>query len=120
MNRKIALTLVLASAAVGSAFAETPLAGSGIVFKAAMSRAEVQAALQRHQAAGVDTFADGYNQLQDFRSVRTRAEVQAEYLADRDQVSAMNGEDSGARFISRRQLPRAVGPQLAQLPASTR
>jgi hypothetical protein len=116
MNRKIALTLIIASAAAGSAFAETPLTGGGMIIKATMTRAEVQAALAQHRQSGVDTFADGYNQLNEFHSVRARADVQAEYKAARDQVAAMNGEDSGARYLTRREPARAVPPQLAALP----
>jgi hypothetical protein len=115
MNRKIALTLVIASAFAGSAFAETPMASDN-VFQSAASRASVQAELQQHRQAGVDAFADGYDQLREFRSERTRTAVQAEYMAARDQVAAMTSEDSGAVYISRRELPRTVGSQLAALP----
>jgi hypothetical protein len=115
MNRKIALTLVIASAFAGSAFAETPMASDN-VFQSAASRSAVQAELQQHRQSGVDSFADGYNPLREFRSERTRAAVQAEYLADRDQVAAMTGEDSGASYISRGALPRIADSQLAAAP----
>ena len=118
MNRKIALTLVIAAAtAAGSAFAETPTA-SDSVFQSAASRSNVQAELQQHRQAGVDTFADGYDQLREFRSQRTRAAVEAEYVAARDQVAAMTGEDSGASYINRRELPRIVDSQMAALPVA--
>jgi peptidoglycan/xylan/chitin deacetylase (PgdA/CDA1 family) len=116
MNRKIALTLLVASFAAGSAFAETPM--TDITFKATMTRDQVQAELQRYRSAGVDILADGYDHLREFRSTRTRAEVLADFMAARDMVTALNGEDSGARYLTRRQMPRKVGPQLAALPGS--
>jgi len=112
MNRKIALTFVLASIAAGSAFAETPLVDT-MPFKASLTREQVQAQLQQHRKSGVDTFADGYNQLSDFHSTRTRAEVTAEFMDSRAEVSALTGEDSGSRYLASRQLPRSVGRQLA-------
>jgi hypothetical protein len=115
MNRKIALTFAIASVAAASAFAETPMVDTK-PFKSAMTRQQVQAELQQHRRSGVDTFADGYNQLTGFRSGLTRAEVKAEFLASRDEVSALNSEDSGSRFLARRDMPRSFGPQLAALP----
>jgi len=117
MNRKIALTLVLASIAAGSAFAETPATGA-MIFKATMTRDQVRAELAQHRKAGVDTFADGYNQLSDFRSARTRAEVRSEFMAAREMVSALNGEDGGSGYRVHRVLPRVVGPQHAALPVA--
>jgi hypothetical protein len=117
MNRKIALTLVLASIAAGSAFAESPMPQPW-TFKATMTRAQLQAELQQHRQSGIDLYADGYDQLRAFRSSRTRAEVTAEYIAARDLVNALNGEDSGSRYfaVARRDMPRSVGPQLAAVP----
>lgn len=116
MNRKIALTLIVAAAAAGSAFAESPVDSGAGTFHSSASRSEVQAQLRQHRQGGVDTFADGYDALRGFRSERTRAQARAEYIADRDQVAAMSAEDSGSRYIARRESPRMVGPQLAALP----
>ena len=120
MNRKIALTLVLASVAAGSAFAESPMTEPW-TFKATMTRAQLQAELQQYRQSGIDMYADSYDHLHGFRSTRTRAEVTAEYISERDLVSALNGEDSGSRYfaVARRDMPRSVGPQLAAVPAST-
>jgi hypothetical protein len=117
MNRKIALTFVLASFAAASAFAETPMVDAK-PFKSSMTREQVQAELQQHRKAGVDVYADGYNQLTGFRSTVTRAEVKAEFIASRDMVSALNSEDSGSRYLARREMPRNFGPQLASLPVA--
>lgn len=116
MNRKIALTFAFASIAAASAFAETPLVDT-TPFQSTMTREQVQAELAQYRQAGIDMYADGYNPLAGFRSTRSRAEVTGEFLASRDVVSAMNGEDSGSRYLARRELPRDVGPQLAALPA---
>jgi hypothetical protein len=81
-----------------------------------MSRAEVQADLQQFRASGIDPWSQSYDQLAGFRSERTRAEVTAEYTAERDQVAAMNGEDSGSIYLARHDLPQPAS-QLAALPA---
>jgi hypothetical protein len=112
MNRKIAFTFVLASIAAGSALAETPMVDTQ-PFQPTLTRAQVQAELQQHRRMGIDVYADGYDPLPAFRSTRTRAEVQAEFLASREMVSELNGEDSGSRYLARRDMPRTVGSQLA-------
>jgi hypothetical protein len=117
MNRKTALTFVVAALAAGSALAETPLVDTQ-PFKSTMTREQVQAELAQHRATGIDVYADGYNPLMLFRSTRTRAEVQAEFRASRDLVSAFNGEDSGSTYLAHREPRRTFGPQLAALPAA--
>ena len=119
MNRKTALTFVLASIAAASAFAETPMVDAK-PFSGGLTREQVQAELRQYRSTGVDRYADGYDQLREFHSSRTRAEVTAEYIASRDMVSALNGEDSGSRYLylARRDMPRTYGPQLAALPGS--
>jgi hypothetical protein len=116
MNRKIALSLVLATAAAGALADDITIETT--TFKSTLTRAEVQAALQQHRQSGIDPWADHYDHLKDFRSDRTRAEVQAEYIAARDEVHALNAEDSGAAYLARRMMPRSVGPQLAALPGA--
>ena len=51
--------------------------------------------------SGVNPWADDYNQLAQFHSTSTRAEVQAAYRASRDEVAAFTGEDSGSAYMSR-------------------
>ena len=65
-------------------------------FNGTKTRAEVQAELAAYQKAGVNPVSIAYNPLKSFKSEKTRAEVKAEYIHDRDAVTAMNGEDSGA------------------------
>lgn len=64
------------------------------------TRAQVQAELKRFQASGVDPWSDEYDQLAGFRGTKTRAEVQREFLASRDEVKAMTAEDSGAAWLA--------------------
>ena len=116
MNRKIALTFVLLSAAAG-AYAETPMVDV-TPFKASMTREQVRAELQQ-AGIGTQSYGESYDPQPAFRSARTRAEVKAEFLADRDQVSAANGEDSGSHYMAMHQQPRTTyGRQLAALPVA--
>jgi hypothetical protein len=120
MNAKLALSSVLLAATfAGSAFAETPdLSGQ---FAAATggqaSRAEVQAELAAYKKAGVNPWSMSYNPLLSFKSATTREAVVAEYLAARDEVKALNGEDSGSAYLAQ---TRAIGATstLAGTPAN--
>ena len=100
MNRKIASALVIAvAAAAGNAFADditvdpTPFSGT-------KSRVEVQAELGQYKAAGVNAWSTQYNPLKQFRSAKTREAVVAEYIAARDEVAALNSEDSGSAYLA--------------------
>jgi hypothetical protein len=101
MNRKIASTaLIVAAFATGSAFAESPLAGGQDNFVPSKTRAEVQAELFAYKQAGVNPWSMSYDPLKSFRSTASRQEVVAGYLADRDAVAAINGEDSGSAYFA--------------------
>jgi hypothetical protein len=100
MNRNLASALVIAAAAVaGNAFADD-ITIDNTPFTGTLTRAEVQAALAQYKAAGVNPWSTQYNPLKAFRSTTTRAEVVAEYIASRDQVAALNGEDSGSAYLA--------------------
>jgi hypothetical protein len=107
MNRNIAFALVLATAAAGNAFADD-ITVENTPFQSTMTRAEVRADMQQARASGIDPWAQDYDQLADFRSERTRADVTAEYTAERDYVAAFNGEDSGSVKLASRDLPSPV------------
>ncbi|MDB5856495.1 MAG: hypothetical protein JWQ76_184 [Ramlibacter sp.] len=107
MNRNFALSLLLATAAVGNAFADD-ITMDNTPFTSTLSRAQVQADLQQARAAGVDPWAQDYDHLAGLRSDRTRAEVTAEYIAERDEVASLNGEDSGSVQMARRDLPQPI------------
>jgi hypothetical protein len=109
MNSKSILAIA-AFAALASVGAQAGQAGeadlsagpSGQVVQsqAARTRADVQAELAQYQKAGVNPWSIRYNQLAGFQSTKTRAEVRAEYLAERNEVAAMNGEDSGSAYLA--------------------
>jgi hypothetical protein len=97
-------TLAIASLSGAAAFAGTGLAGDISVetepFVSTKSRAEVRAELDAFRKSGVNPWADEYNQLAGFTSSKARAEVSAEYVSNRDAVAALNGEDSGSRYLA--------------------
>lgn len=99
MNRTIAITsLVLAAGFAGQAFAESPLQGNA-AFTGERTRAEVQAELATFKK-GPNPWSTSYNPVRNFQSSTTRAAVTADYIAARDQVSALNGEDSGSAYLA--------------------
>ncbi|MGJ0223464.1 DUF4148 domain-containing protein [Streptococcus pyogenes] len=101
--------LVIALFAVSTGYAGSARADDITVdpfpFVPSKSRAEVQAELQAFKRSGVDPWARNYDPLRHFQSSRTRAQVTAEFLRERDAVAAMNGEDSGSRYITELRHP---------------
>jgi hypothetical protein len=67
------------------------------------SRTQVRAELAAYQKSGVNPWSWTYNPLATFQGERSRAEVRDDYLAHRDEVSAMTGEDSGSAYLSAQQ-----------------
>lgn len=101
MNRKLAIAIIAASAAAaGSAFAEDYNAYNP-VFEGSRTRAEVQAELAQYKKAGKNPWSMSYNQLTDFRSSKTRAQVVGEYIEARERVAAFTSEDSGSSYLAR-------------------
>lgn len=98
MNRKSLLIAVAIAASAGTAFAESYTEHNTPITSRA-SRAEVVAQLAQ-PAQGVSPWSNRYNPLAQFRSTRTRAEVIGEYVANRDVVNALNGEDSGSTYLA--------------------
>lgn len=100
MNTKSTVSaLILAAGFAGSAFAEGPILQND-PFVAGKSRAEVQAELFAYQRAGVNPWAQDYNPLAHFASATSRQSVTAQYIASRDEVKALNGEDSGSVYLA--------------------
>lgn len=98
MNRNSALiALVLAAAATG-AFADD-ITIDPVTFVSTRSRAEVKEELAQFQKAGVDPHAISYNPLAYFNSEHSRAQVEQQYLASREEERAMMGEDSGSSWL---------------------
>jgi hypothetical protein len=106
MNRIIVSALVAASAAfAGHAFADDITPSEPFVSTA--DRAQVQAGVTQARTVS-NPWSIAYNPLASFQSSRTRAEVRAEYIASRDDVAALNGEDSGAFALAQQQADAQV------------
>jgi len=104
MNRFTALAAIAIASVSAGAFADTGLVGDISVetrpFVSNKTRAEVRAELDAYKKSGVNPWARSYNPLAHFKSTRTPEQVTAEYIAHRDAVSALNGEDSGSAFLA--------------------
>ena len=95
MNRKsLAFSLAIAAMA-GSSFAES-YTQHNTPFVSSATRTEVAAQV----AQPVNPWSISYNPLAQFRSSKTRAQVTAEYIVDRDVVNAFTGEDSGSSYLA--------------------
>ena len=116
MNRKSLAAALVLIASAGAALADDITIDS-TRFVSGKSRSEVQAELQQFQRAGVNPWAQDYNPLQAFTGSKTRAQVTAEYLATRAEVTATTGEDSGAAWLAAR-TPAATAPVLAGQPVN--
>lgn len=100
MTRNLAFAILISTAAAaGSAFADD-IGIDSTPFHSTATRAEVRAELARFRASASDPWAD-YQPVSAFHSDVTRAEVRAGYLVARNEVSSMNGEDSGSAAIAR-------------------
>jgi hypothetical protein len=112
MNRNFALSLAIALAAAGNAFADD-ITIDPHPFVSTASRAQVQDELRQFRQAGANPWADDYNPLAEFHGSMTRAEVTAGFLASRNEVAAMGAEDSGSSYIARTNTPGAAGAVFA-------
>ncbi|MEO5670723.1 MAG: DUF4148 domain-containing protein [Ramlibacter sp.] len=100
MNTKAIFVIAAFAALAGTAARADDITIDTTPFQATLTRAEVQANLAQYKQVGVNPWSISYNQLAGFQSARSRADVQAEYIADRDQVAAMTAEDSGSAFLA--------------------
>ena len=104
MNRITAIAAIAFASFSAGAFADTGLVGDISVetrpFVSQKTRAEVRAELDAYKKSGVNPWARSYNPLAHFKSTKTQEQVAAEYIAHRDAVSALNGEDSGSAFLA--------------------
>jgi hypothetical protein len=115
MNRKIALALVLAF--TGAVAYADDITIDPVPFTSTLTRAQVMQELQQFRQAGVNPWADDYNQLAQFRSGLSREQVIAEFMLSRNSVAALNGEDSGSVYLARREHAVKGGTHLAVAPA---
>jgi hypothetical protein len=116
MKLKIA-SIALAAAFAGAAFAETPTVVTE-PFVSTKTRAEVQADLSAYKQAGINPWSTSYNPLRSFTSTLSRQQVVADYVAARDQVAAINGEDSGSAYFAQGGKRLTSTPVLAGQPVN--
>jgi hypothetical protein len=88
-------------------------------FELTATRAQVQSELAAYRQARVNPWSTSFNQLAGFQSQRSRADVRAEYLASRDQVAAMGGEDSGSAYLTQLAARQHPSQYLAGQPVNT-
>lgn len=107
-----ATRLLLAAALAATGFAAHADEADGsqhvLQFNGQKTRAEVQAELQQYKRAGVNPWSTQYNPFTGFQSQRSRAQVEADFVANRDRVAAMTGEDSGAAYLATHGAPAAT------------
>ena len=115
MNRNVTLVLASACIAAGTAFAGE-LTDDPQPFVSTLTRAQVMEELNQFRAAGVNPWANDYDQLAQLHSTSTRADVKADYFAARKSVAAFNGEDSGSAYMARMAgaQPRRANTELAR------
>ncbi|MBI2769085.1 MAG: DUF4148 domain-containing protein [Burkholderiales bacterium] len=119
MNRNIASALVVAAAALSAnAFADD-ITVDNTAFVGSKTRAEVQAELGQFKKAGTSPWSTQYNPLAKFQSQATRAQVTAEYVAVRNEVAALNSEDSGSAYFAHNTVRGVTGTTLAGQPQRT-
>jgi uncharacterized protein DUF4148 len=114
MKRTVFFATVVLATAATSAFADD-ITIDPTPFVSSRTRAEVQAELAQYKQAGVNPWSTSYNPLKYFRSAKSRAEVEQEYIASRDEVRALTGEDSGSEYLAQHRV-RDAGSQLAGQP----
>ena len=121
-NSLIALAAI-ATLASGAAFAgeADPSGQFALQFQGSRTRAEVQAEAVAAVARGAlrpsNPHASEHVQPV-LNSNTTRAQVVAEFLADRDEANAMVAEDSGSTYLAKANTPQAAREYLAGTPRS--
>ena len=118
MNSKTLLAVAAFAAIASSAARADDITIDTTPFHSTRTRAEVQAELFQYKRAGVNPWSISYNQLAQFKSAKTRDQIQAEYRAEREAVAALTGEDSGSAYLTPLAASRRLGTTLAGTPAS--
>lgn len=113
MNHKFYFAALVLATAGTSALADDITVEPPFVYT--RTQAQVQAELAQFKQAGVNPWSTSYNPLREFRSEKTRAQVQQEYVASRDEVRALTGEDSGSTWLAQHRVSNAA-PQFAGQP----
>lgn len=123
MNRRISSAIGFSSSVLVATLAATVMTSNALAdditidntpFVSSKTRGEVQAELfaQRDLLSGSDEWTSQHNMPQQYASGYTRDQARSDYIASRELVHAMNGEDSGSTALSqmraRPQAPRSV------------
>jgi len=120
MTRRISFAIAIAAAlASASAFADD-ITVDNTPFVSTKSRAEVRADLmnQKQRAkVAADEWSVRRDQQRQARREATNRQSRAEYAADRDEVKALNGEDSGSAYLSRQAARRRADTATMGAPA---
>ena len=113
MNRNIASSLCLGTAAVAFAAAATMAAGSAYAdditidtMPAVLSAPRAVIKAQALDRSATDEWTLQHNQVPQPTSDLTAAKAKADYAAVRDQVRALNAEDSGSTYFWK--MPRGA------------
>jgi hypothetical protein len=117
-SRTLLAAAALTAAAFGALADEADGSQYAVQFNGTKTRAEVQAELAQYKQAGVNPWSTSYNPLNSFRSAKTRAQVTAEYLGNRDAVAAFTAEDSGSTYLAQHQGTTPASRMLAGTPVN--
>lgn len=117
MNAKLLAPIAALAIVAGNAYAESPTVVKDD-FTSTKSRTEVLAELDAYKKAGVNPWSISYNPLRSFQSTATRGQVTAAYIAARDEVAAINGEDSGSAYFAQGGARGTDSTRLAGKPAN--
>jgi hypothetical protein len=123
VNRHFASTIATTTAAVAcfaamassKAYAETPTIDT-TPFVSTRTRAEVQAEVMSQRdlvTAAASEWVMQNNHVAQLKSGYTSEQAKSEYKTARDQVSAMNSEDSGSSYFARQAARANAGTVMA-------
>lgn len=102
MNRTFAIAATVLAATVATNALADDITVDKTPFNSSRSRAEVLSEFAQFKQSGVNPHSSSYNPLRSFRSEKTRAQVEQEFLGTREQAHAVTGEDSGSAYFAKR------------------
>jgi hypothetical protein len=102
MNSKHLIAALIAVAPLTAALADEYYEGAdrALQITSTVSRAEVAAQARSEHVAVIGEDSGSAAIAANFHGSKTRAQVTAEYLANRDESRALTGEDSGSEYIA--------------------
>jgi hypothetical protein len=119
MNTRLIVAAALAALASGAAFAEGGTYDYPQAYSSNVTRAQVQTELEQAKRDGsIRVHSTSYNHMAAAKSLKSRDEVRAEVLAERNlpagavRAAALHGEDSGS-FAFSRTPQRDAGTRIA-------